>query len=486
MKRWIGVAAAAIAVVLAGCATGPAYVKPAVDVPKAFKGRDATAAPSAATPPQGWQAATPQDTHDRGDWWAVFNDSRLNELESRVSVSNETIQKAVSVLKQARASVGMARSNYFPQVGAGVFATSTHTSANINFRAAAGHTVPDYSAGVTASWEPDLFDKVGHAVDAASARAQASAADLAAVELSMHSDLAVDYFELRGVDAQAELLRRTIAGYQTALDMVQLRFNSGIASDSDVAQAQTQLQTARSQLIDLGVARAALQDAIAVLCGESASTFSLSPDAALGQPPEIPVGVPSELLERRPDVAAAERRVLASNADVGSATSAFFPDLMLAASGGLESSNLGSWLSLPSRYWAIGPALIGTLFDGGFRKQQLKGAQASYEGAVADYRQVVLASFQEVEDNLAALRVLADEAATQQLAVSSAERSLDLTMTRYKGGAVGYLDVVTAQTIALTNESTATQIAQRRLAASVLLVKALGGLWTTEGGNPAG
>jgi NodT family efflux transporter outer membrane factor (OMF) lipoprotein len=282
---------------------------------------------------------------------------------------------------------------------------------------------------------------------------------------------------LRGVDTQIDLLRQTVDAFQSALDIATQRFKAGVASDSDVALAQTQLQTARSQLIDLGVMRAQLEHAIATLIGKPASTFVLAANATQLAPPDIPTGVPSQLLERRPDVAAEERLVVASNADVGSATAAFFPDLMLSLTGGYESGGFAQWASAPSRFWAVGLPLAGTLFDGGLRKQRLNGAKASYDSAVADYRQVVLTSFEEVEDNLAALRVLAEESGAQELAVSAAQHELDLAMQRYQGGAVGYLEVVTAQSAALTNERTAIDIARRRLDASVLLVKALGGLW---------
>jgi NodT family efflux transporter outer membrane factor (OMF) lipoprotein len=338
--------------------------------------------------------------------------------------------------------------------------------------------VNDYSVGVNASWEPDLFDKIGHAVDAATARAQASEADLASVQLSMHAELAVDYFDLRDSDAEIQLLQKTVGAYQDALDLVRHRFDAGIASDFDVAQAQTQLETTQSQLIDLNVGHARLQHAIATLIGEPASNFSLPTDGSQLAPPAIPPGVPSQLLERRPDVAAAERRVAASSADVGQATAAFFPDLMLSASGGLASSNLGSWFAMPSRFWAIGPALVGTIFDGGRRKQQLASAKASYAATVADYRQIALTSFQEVEDSLAAGQTLAAEAQTQDRAVLSSQHALEVALTRYQAGAVSYLDVIVAQSTALANERMATEIARRRSDASVLLIKALGGLWT--------
>jgi NodT family efflux transporter outer membrane factor (OMF) lipoprotein len=264
---------------------------------------------------------------------------------------------------------------------------------------------------------------------------------------------------------------------QDALDLVRHRFDAGIASDFDVAQAQTQLETTQSQLIDLNVAHAQLEDAIATLIGEPASSFSLLTDGSQRAPPAIPTGVPSQLLERRPDVAAAERRVAASTADVGGATAAFFPDLMLSASGGLESSSLANWLAMPSRFWAIGPALVGTLFDGGRRKQQLASANASSAATIADYRQIVLTSFQQVEDNLAAGQTLAGEAQTQDSAVRSSRHALDVALTRYKAGAVSYLDVIVAQSTALANERAATDIARRRSDAGVALIKALGGIW---------
>ncbi|HXA35880.1 MAG TPA: efflux transporter outer membrane subunit [Steroidobacteraceae bacterium] len=478
VMKLAGAGTLATALLLAGCATGPAYVRPSVEVPGAFKERAATAA--APAPQPGWKPAAPHDAQDRGAWWEIFQDESLNQLEARVAVSNQTIVKAVASLEQARAVVGQARAAYYPTIQAGIEPDRTRTSATVIGRQGlAGRTVWDNTAALNASWEPDVFGKVSHAVAGAKAREQASAADLASVELSMHAELAVDYFDLRGVDTQSDLLRQTVVAFQAALDIATQRFNAGVASDSDVAFAQTQVQTARAQFIDLGVMRAQLEHAIATLIGEPASTFVLPPNATQLAPPEIPAGVPSQLLERRPDVAAAERLMAASNADVGSATAAFFPDLMLSLTGGLESGGFSQWASAPSRFWAVGLPLVGTLFDGGLRKQKLNAAKATYDSAVADYRQVVLTSFQEVEDNLAALRVLAEESGTQQLAVSAAQHELDLALQRYQGGAVGYLEVVTAQSAALTNERTAIDIARRRLDASVLLVKALGGLWDT-------
>jgi NodT family efflux transporter outer membrane factor (OMF) lipoprotein len=466
---------AILAAVLSGCAAS-GYVKPTVSVPLAYK--EGSPAVSPVTPQPGWTAAMPGDAQDRGAWWEVFGNSQLNALESRVSVSNQNVQKALADLQQARAAVGVARSSYFPTLTAGASQQRFHTSQNVIGRQQlAGRTVSDYSVGMDASWEPDLFGKIGHAVDAATARAQASEADLKSVQLSMQAELAIDYFDLHGSDAEIMLLQKTVAAYRDALDLVRHRFDAGIASEFDLAQAQTQLETTQTQLIDLNVAHAQLQHAIATLIGEPASNFSLETNGSQIAPPAIPTGIPSQLLERRPDVAAAERRVAASSAAIGQAAAAFFPDLMLSASGGLESSSLSNWLAMPSRFWALGPALVGTLFDGGRRKQQLASAKAGYAAAVADYRQIALTSFQEVEDNLAAGQTLAAEAQTQDMAVHSSQHALEVALARYKAGAVSYLDVIVAQSTALANERTATEIARRRSDASVSLIKSLGGLW---------
>jgi len=469
MRHAVLVLAAAAA--LAGCATGPRYVRPTADIPEGYQEGAAALAP----PAPGWKVAAPGEAQ-RGTWWQVYHDPQLSALEAKVSGSNQTVARAVATLKEAKAAVGEARAQYFPTIGAGAAVDRTHTSLNTS-GSLAGRTVTDYSAALTASWEPDLFDKVGHTVDAASAREEASEADLAAIELSLHAELAVDYFDLRQVDAQSALLQQTITAYAQALDLVQQRFAAGVGSEYDVAQAQTQLDSTRSQLTDLGVSRAALEHAIATLIGVPASEFSLPPNPAQPAPPDVPAGVPSQLLERRPDIAAAERRVAAANADVGQATSAFFPDLMLAAARGFDSYNFGNLLTLPSRFWAVGPALVATLFDGGTRHARLKASEASYDASVADYRQAVLVSFQEVEDNLAALRVLDDEAKTEDSAVAESQHALELVTDRYRAGANDYLSVVIGQTTALSNERQATAIVGRRLDASVLLIKALGGSW---------
>ncbi len=456
--------AAAVAT-LSACSTLPPYTKPTVDVPAHY-----------ATQP-GWALAAPADAKPRGPWWTAFNDADLNRLEARVETSNQTVKQAVAQLQQARAMVDFQHSGFFPTVTAGVSQERFRTSQNVTGHSLAGKTVPDYSTGLSASWEPDLFGRVKDATVNAQDNAQASAADLEGVRLSMTSDLAVDYFDLRSLDTQKKLLDDTVTAYAAALNLLRQQLADGAIDASAVAQAETQLESTRTQDTDIDVQRAQLQHAIATLIGEPASSFSIPVATQTASLPQIPTGLPSELLERRPDIAAAERRVAAANAQIGEAHAAFFPDLVLSASAGLESSFFAPWLTAPSLFWSIGPQLVGTLFDGGKRDATLKGATAQYYGSVAAYRQTVLVSFQQVEDNLSALRSLADEAESQQRATTAAKLSLTLTQNRYQAGAVSYLDVVTAQTIALNNERMQEQIDGRRMDASVLLLKALGGDW---------
>lgn len=457
---------AAVIGALSACSTLPDYQRPTAAVPTQFAG----AAP-------GWAQAAPADSAPRGPWWTIFGDASLDQLEARVDVSNQTVQKAVAQVQEARSMVDFQRAGFSPVVTAGVAQSRTRLSQNVEGHSLAGKTVPDYAAGVTASWEPDLFGRVRDRVAGAQASAEASEADLEAVRLSVSADLAADYFALRSLDTQKKLLDDSVQAYAAALKLLQQQLNNGAIDASAVAQATAQLEATRTQDTDIDVSRAQLQHAIATLIGEPASTFTLPPDGSAVAPPAIPVGVPSQLLERRPDIAAAERRVAAANAQIGVAHAAFFPDLVLSASAGLESTFFAPWLSAPSLAWSIGSQLAGTVFDGGKRTASLHAATAQYDGTVADYRQSVLVAFQQVEDNLSALNALADEATSQQRATRAAELSLKLTTNRYNAGAVSYLDVVTAQTIALTSERTDDQIAERRLESSVLLMKALGGTW---------
>ncbi|WP_322105448.1 efflux transporter outer membrane subunit [Paraburkholderia sp. J41] len=458
---------------LGGCAPGPDYRRPALPVAATYKELEGT----------GWTLAQPADQASRGAWWTIYGDAALNALEAKVAGANQNVLAAQAHFRAARANVAQQRSQFFPVVTASGDFSRARTSQNVLYTAKAGHTINDYSAGLDATWEPDLWGRVARSVEAAKANAQASAADMQAVLLSMQAELATDYFELRGIDRERQLIDDAIAAYGDSLDLTQHRYEGGIATDADVGQAQTQLQTTQAQAIDLGVQRAQLEHAIGILIGQSPSTFSLpvAPEAAYSvRAVASPPGVPSTLLERRPDIAAAERRVAAANAEVGVATAAFFPSLMLAVTGGVEATNYGQWLMAPARFWSLGPALAGTLLDFGGREAVREAARAQYDESVAQYRETVLDAFGEVEDNLATLRVLEQEAAAQDRAVTAAQRTLATVQSRYQSGAITYLDVVVAQTTALANERQAVAIARRRMAASVALVKALGGGWSAS------
>lgn len=465
------IVAVCTAATLAACSTLPHYSVPTVEVPAHYATAPRT------TP--GWAVAAPADAQPRGPWWTTFGDTTLDGLEARVDISNQTVRRAVAQLQAARAMVDYQRAGYSPTVTAGDGVERYRTSQNLaDHSQQAGKTLPDYSVGVAASWEPDLFGRVKDATVEARDNAAASQADLESVRLSVASELAADYFDLRSLDRQKKLLDDTVTAYLAALRIVQQQLDDGAIDASAVAQAQTQLESARTADQDIDVQRAQLQHAIASLIGVPASSFVLPPVVELAFVPAIPASVPSALLERRPDIAAAERRVAAANAQIGEAHAAFYPNLTLSASAGLESTFFAPWLTAPSLFWSLGAQLAGTLFDGGRREATLKGAGAQYDAAVANYRQTVLTAFQQVEDNLSALDTLAGEADSQQRATAAAQLSLKLTTNRYQAGAVNYLDVVTAQTIALQNERNEEQIAQRRLDASVHLLEALGGGWT--------
>lgn len=474
-------AAVAVAVasgfVLAGCAVGPDYVKPSATTAATYKELEGS----------GWKPAQPADTITRGAWWRIYADPSLDALEQQVAGANQNVQAAEARFRAARATVAQYRSAFFPVVSANAAFSRARTSENVLHKSTAGLTLNDYLVQADASWEPDLWGRVSRSVESAKADAQASAADAQAMLLSMQAELATDYFELRGLDQERELLDHTIQAYREALDLTQHRYAGGIATDADVAQAQTQLKTTQAQGLDLGVQRAQLEHAIAILIGQTPSTFSLpaagpSSAASSASFAAVPVvartGVPSTLLERRPDIASAERQVARMNAQIGVATAAFFPNLILSVTGGLEATNYSQWLLAPSRLWSLGPTLAATLLDFGARSSVQEQARAHYDESVAQYRQTVLDAFGQVEDNLAALRVLEQEAAAQDDAVAAARRTLAVVSDRYKNGAITYLDVVVAQTTALNNERNAVSIARRRMAASVALVKALGGGWS--------
>ena len=474
---------AALLVPASACTVGPDYVRPSMISPDSYKELD------------GWKIARPADALARGLWWEFFGDPQLNALEARVSISNQNLAVAEAQYRQARALVRAARAAYFPTVTLGLGYTRSRQSTTFSVGSGgtssaggassaggisgfSGQPRSDFEVALDFSWELDVWGRVRRAVESNRASAQASAGDLEAARLSFQAELAQDYFQLRTVDAQKQLLDETISAFEKFLRLTQDRFASGVASQADVVQAETQLKTTQAQAIDVGVQRAQLEHAIAILMGQAPSSFSLSPTPLVATPPAIPIGVPSELLERRPDIAAAERRVAAANAQIGVAVAAFYPTITLNASSGLEGSNLAKWFAAANRFWSVGPGISQTVFDGGLRRAQTDAARAAYNATVAAYRQTVLAAFQGVEDNLVALRILEEENAVQDEAVQAARKSVDLTTNQYKAGTVSYLNVITAQTIALTDEITAIQIRGRRMAAAVLLVQALGGGWT--------
>jgi NodT family efflux transporter outer membrane factor (OMF) lipoprotein len=465
---------AAAALLLAGCAVGPKYQKPVVQAPAAFK----EPPPEAYKESQGWKTAQPGDTLLRGDWWTLFGDSQLNQLEQQVDVSNENLKSAAARFEQAHSLVRVNQSQKYPTVTAGVQITanrdsSTYALANSKTSANFGN----FALPIDVSYEVDAWGRVRHSIEAAREEAQASAGDLETLRLSYHAELAFDYFELRSADAEQKLLDDTVAAYQKALELTRNRFEGGAAAGSEVAQAETQLESTKTQDADVAVRRAQFEHAIAVLTGKSPADFGLAAQPLNSEPPVIPVGLPSQLLERRPDIASAERRVAEANAQVGIARAAFFPQLLLGAEAGFVGRSITDWLNWPSRFWAVGPSVLQTVFDGGRRRANQQAAEFNYDALVATYRQTALDAFQQVEDNLAALRVLEHETQTQKAAVAAAERSLQLSTNRYTGGLVTYLEVVTAQSTALANERTAVDILRRRMDATVLLVKALGGGW---------
>lgn len=466
--------ATALCALVAGCTVGPNYKLPSAPVPPAFK----ETAPPPDIPNGTWKQAQPSDQALRGKWWEIYNDPQLNVLEEKVAISNQTLRAATEQYFSARAAVQIARANYYPTLSAGPSISRQHLSQNRPTTVTGARSqYNDFAISGQASWEPDFWGQVRRTVEASRATAQASAADLANVELSVRSELALDYFELRGLDLQKQLLDNTVTSYESYLKLTQTRFKGGLATDSDVALAQTQLESTRSQDIDVGVARAQYEHAIATLTGEPASTFSLT-QSPLNMPlPQVPPGLPSALLERRPDIAGMERRADAANAQIGVAISAYYPNITLSGSGGFESKNPGTWIQGPSSLWSLGASASELLFDAGRRHAVTEQARDNYEVTVANYRENVLTAFQEVEDNLAALRILDQESVTQAAAVAAAERSLKISTTRYKQGLDDYLVVLTAQTALLTNQRTQADITTRQFAANVQLIKALGGGW---------
>ncbi len=452
-----------------GCAAGPNYVRPAVDTPAAFKERG------------NWKQAEPRELESRGKWWEMYQDPLLSSLQEQVSVSNQNLAKAEAQYRQALALVQVARAGYFPTVTGGISDTRSRASATTVAQPSATPVsrgvVTNHNLPFQASWAPDVWGSISRAVEANQAGVQASVGDLEAARLSAQAALAQSYFQLRALDAQQLLLEETVAAYDKSLKLVQNQYAAGIVARADVVQATTQIKTTQAQAIDLGAQRAQLEHAIALLVGKPPSALSIPREPLTSALPPVPLAVPSSLLERRPDIAAAERRMAQANAQIGIATAAYFPALTLSASAGYQSATMADWLTMPSRFWSLGPALALNLFDGGLRRAQTAQAVAAYDANVAAYRQTVLAAFQQVEDNLAVLRILGDEAEVQGEAVKAAQESLALALNQYKAGTVSYLNVVVAQTTALASQRAAVDLQSRRVSASVQLISALGGGW---------
>jgi len=463
MKR--GAAILAIAL-FGGCAVGPDYVRPDAEVPQAYKEAGA------------WKLAQPQDEASRGRWWEIFKDPQLDALLEQVEISNQNVLASEAQFRRARSLLAASRAGYFPTVTADASITRSRSPTGLVGGTTAGRIITNRSASLDAGWELDLWGRVRRTVESNEANAQASAADLAAARLSAQAALASNYFLLRVLDAQKQILDENVGALQRSLDLTKNRYAAGVAAKVDLVQAETQLKSTLADAVDTGVQRAQLEHAIAVLIGKPPAAFSLPPTALAVTMPAIPPAVPSALLERRPDIAAAERTVAAANAQIGVAKAAYFPALSLSGSLGSRAADASQWFTAPSRFWSIGPALSLPLFDAGLRRAQTDQAIAAYDATVAEYRQAVLTGFQEVEDNLAALRILEEEAKVQEDAVRAARESVILTTNQYKAGTVSFLNVAVVQASQLNNERTAMGILGRRLVAAVTLVKALGGGWS--------
>ncbi|MBX9753232.1 MAG: efflux transporter outer membrane subunit [Pseudomonadaceae bacterium] len=469
---------ALVVLLLGGCAVGPDYQRPESAVSKQFK--------QAA----GWKTAAPADTVLRSAWWELYGDSELTQLIGRLNLSNQNLAAAQAQYEQARALVSQARAGFYPtlstnasvkRAGQGGGSSTLSTADGIGVSGAnAAKISKSYDLSLDAAWELDVWGKLRRNLESSDASFQASAADLAALQLSLQSELTQSYLQLRVLDEQSRLLDATVAAYARALKLTENQYQAGIVAKSDVSQARTQLYSTQAQAIDLQWQRAQFENAIAVLVGVAPSEFNITARKELPSLPEIPLGLPSQLLERRPDIASAERKMIAANAEIGVAEAAWYPDLSLSASGGYNNSSYADWISVPNRVWSIGPQLALTLFDGGARSAQVESAEAGYQLTVAQYRQTVLDSFREVEDALVQLQVLEQEAQVQQHAVNSARESLQLLSNQYQAGTIDYNSVVSVQTSTLGNERTALTLLGNRLTASVQLIAALGGGWQSS------
>jgi NodT family efflux transporter outer membrane factor (OMF) lipoprotein len=468
--------AALLCSMLSGCNVGPKYIPPTATAPAAFK-----ESPAQFKEAEGWTVAQPQDATLRGKWWEIYNEPELNALEEELNIDNQNIQQAFENFMQARALVREARSQLFPTVSVGGSYTRSQSSSNVGSAASTGTTggkqTQSFSIPADVSWEPDLWDKVHNAVRASQYSAQLSAADLENERLTEQASLAEYYFEIRGQDAVQQLLNDTVDADRKAVESEKARYDNGVDDQISLVEARTTLASAQSAAINAGIARAQYEHAIAMLVGKQASSFSIPVRALTTTPPPIPVGLPSQLLERRPDVAAAERNMAAANAQIGVATAAFYPALTISASGGLESSALKNLFTWPSRFWSVGPSISETVYDGGLRRATVNQYIATYNADLASYRQSVLTAFQQVEDYLAAVRILSQQILRQQDAANSAQTFLKLETDRYNNGIDPYIDVMTAQTTLLSNQETLNNLHVQEMTASVQLIAALGGGW---------
>lgn len=471
----------ALALFIAGCRVGPDYVRPSPPLAPAFK----ETVPNNFNAEGGWSTAKPADAQIKGNWWTLFNDPKLNELEAQIDTANQTLKQAEANFQAARAAVRFNRASEAPTIGANPTIGAVRDSSNQPYfnSAAANNGTGNFDLPIDLNYEVDLWGRVRRTVAQSREQAQASAADLENSRLSLHAELAIDYFNLRSADAQSHLLADTVKAFQAALQLTEDRYNGGASPESDVTQARTQLQTAQVQATDLNIQRAAYEHAIAALLGKPPASFTLAADPIKVNAPALPVipgMLPSQLLERRPDIASSERSMAAANEQIGIAQAAFYPTLSLSNAVGFLGTSAVNWFSWPSRFFAVGPTFSQTLFDHGRRRAASEIARAQYDSTVAAYRETVLNAFQQVEDNLNALHNLETEAAQQQNATASAQQSLDLFNTRYEGGVDTYLQVITWQTALLQNQRNDIEIARRRYEASVLLIKALGGGWSAS------
>jgi NodT family efflux transporter outer membrane factor (OMF) lipoprotein len=471
LQRTIGVALCAL--LLSACAVGPDYKQPDMPTPAHFKQAE------------GWTQANPSDAIARGAWWEIYGDPQLNGLVEKLNTSNQTVAQYEAQYRQAAALVRSARGAFFPTLDLTTSKnrSSQGTGSSSSSLSSSSSGIRDtYNAQLGVSWEADIWGKLRRGLEADKASAQASLADLASMQLSLQSQLVQNYLQLRVIDEQKRLLEATVDTYERSLRLTQNQYRAGVSGRDAVAQAQTQLKSTQADLIDLAWQRAQFESAIAVLMGQAPADFSLAPITSVPALPQIPVQLPSQLLERRPDIAAAERSVMAANANIGVAKAAYYPDLTLSMNGGYSSSTFSNWISLPNRFWSVGPQLAMTLFDGGQRAAEVDRTEAVYDQTVAQYRQTVLDGFKEVEDYMAQLRVYEQEAGVRKEALDAARDSLRLTSNQYKAGLIGYLDVVNVQTTALSNERSVLTLLQSRLIASVQLIAALGGGWNADTG----